>query len=37
MGYENHWLKVRQVLELAAAGAGVALAHGIFLGAYLAT
>jgi LysR family transcriptional regulator, glycine cleavage system transcriptional activator len=57
MGYENHWLKVRQVLELAtvpasvgptvdttvaalelaAAGAGVALAHPIFLGAYLAT
>ncbi len=57
MGYENHWLKVRQVLELAsepagagptvdttiaalelaAAGAGVALAHGIFLDAYLAT
>jgi LysR family glycine cleavage system transcriptional activator len=57
MGYENHWLKVRQVLELAnvpasvgptvdttvaalelaAAGAGVALAHGIFLGAYFAT
>jgi LysR family transcriptional regulator, glycine cleavage system transcriptional activator len=57
MGYENHWLKVRQVLELAnspssvgptvdttvaalelaAAGAGVALAHPIFLGAYFAT
>ena len=57
MGYENHWLKVRQVLgladdsvsagpsvdttiaalELAAAGAGVALAHAIFLGAYFAT
>src|SRR5271170_7978987 len=57
MGYEAHWLKVRQVLdlenappaagpivdttiaalELAAAGAGVALAHGIFLGAYFAT
>ena len=57
MGYENHWLKVRQelqladvfpnsgpsvdttiaALELAAAGAGVALAHGIFLDAYLAT
>jgi LysR family glycine cleavage system transcriptional activator len=57
MGYEKHWLKVRQVLdlpnipatgrptvdttiaalELAAAGAGVALAHGIFLGAYFAT
>jgi LysR family glycine cleavage system transcriptional activator len=56
MGYENHWLKVRQVLgladdpasavlsvdttiaalELAAAGAGVALAHAIFLGAYFA-
>lgn len=57
MGYENHWLKVRQelgladapasvgptvdttvaALELAAAGAGVALAHRMFLGAYLAT
>jgi LysR family glycine cleavage system transcriptional activator len=57
IGYENHWLKVRQVLnlagapsgagptvdttvaalELAAAGAGVALAHSIFLGAYFAT
>jgi LysR family glycine cleavage system transcriptional activator len=57
MGYENHWLKVRQVLnladvsasagptvdttiaalELAAAGAGVALAQGIFLDAYFAT
>lgn len=57
MGYEKHWLTVRQVqglgsipasarptvdttiaaLELAAAGAGVALAHGIFLGAYFAT
>jgi len=57
MGYENHWLKVRQVLELAtdpasvgptvdttvaalelaAAGAGVALAQPIFLGAYFAT
>jgi LysR family transcriptional regulator, glycine cleavage system transcriptional activator len=57
MGYENHWLKVRQVLalanvapsagpivdttiaalELAAAGAGVALAHRIFLGAYFRT
>jgi LysR family glycine cleavage system transcriptional activator len=57
MGYESHWLKVRQVLELAtvpagagptvdttiaalelaAAGAGVALAHSIFLGAYFAT
>jgi LysR family glycine cleavage system transcriptional activator len=57
MGYENHWLKVRQALglsdppasaaptvdttvaalELAAAGAGVALAHGIFLAAYFAT
>jgi len=57
MGYENHWLKVRQMLglvdtpqntgpsvdttiaalELAAAGAGVALAHGIFLNGYVAT
>jgi LysR family glycine cleavage system transcriptional activator len=57
MGYESHWLKVRQVLELAsvpagagptvdttiaalelaAAGAGVALAHRIFLSAYFAT
>jgi LysR family glycine cleavage system transcriptional activator len=57
MGFENHWLKVRQALglsdpparaaptvdttvaalELAAAGAGVALAHGIFLAAYFAT
>lgn len=57
MGYENHWLKVRQALgfatpaasmgptvdttiaalELAAAGAGVALAHRIFLTAYFST
>ena len=61
MGYENHWLKIRQVLqlantassmdtsagttvdttiaalELAAAGTGVALAHRLFLDAYLAT
>jgi LysR family transcriptional regulator, glycine cleavage system transcriptional activator len=57
MGYENHWLKARQVLkladapavagltvdttvaalELAAAGAGVALAHRIFLQGYLST
>jgi LysR family glycine cleavage system transcriptional activator len=57
MGYENHWLKVRQTLELvdvpssecptvdttiaalelAAAGAGVALAHRLFLDAYFAT
>lgn len=58
MGHEDHWLKVRQALqlsaeppavpgtivdttvaalELAANGAGCALAHGIFLGAYLAT
>jgi LysR family glycine cleavage system transcriptional activator len=57
MGYENHWHKVREVLqlatvapsagptvdttvaalELAAAGAGVALAHRIFLGAYFAS
>jgi LysR family glycine cleavage system transcriptional activator len=57
MGYENHWLKVRQTLELtnipvgigptvdttiaalelAAAGAGVALAHRIFLAAYFST
>ncbi len=57
MGYENHWLRVRQVLELAdasasacptvdttiaalelaATGAGVALAHRIFLDAYFAT
>jgi LysR family glycine cleavage system transcriptional activator len=57
MGHENHWLKVRQVLqvaeiaaragptvdttiaalELAASGAGCALAHRIFLSAYLAT
>lgn len=57
MGYENHWLKVRQelqladvfpnsgpsvdttiaALELAAAGAGVVLAHGIFLSAYFST
>jgi LysR family glycine cleavage system transcriptional activator len=57
MGYENHWLKVRQVLELAnipanagatvdttiaalelaAAGAGVVLAHRLFLDAYFAT
>jgi LysR family glycine cleavage system transcriptional activator len=56
MGYESHWHKVRQALqlatagpsagptvdttvaalELAAAGAGVALAHRIFLGAYFA-
>ncbi len=56
MGHEDHWLKVRQeldlasvpanmgptvdttiaALELAAAGAGVALAHGIFLDAYVA-
>jgi LysR family transcriptional regulator, glycine cleavage system transcriptional activator len=56
MGYENHWLKVRQglqlgnlvadsgptldttiaALELAASGAGCALAHRLFLGAYLA-
>lgn len=58
MGYENHWLKVRQglgfaslgthcvgttvdttlaALELAASGVGCALAHRLFLGAYLAT
>jgi LysR family transcriptional regulator, glycine cleavage system transcriptional activator len=57
MGHENHWLKVRQALqvvdvaartgptvdttiaalELAANGAGCALAHRIFLTAYLAT
>jgi LysR family transcriptional regulator, glycine cleavage system transcriptional activator len=57
MGYESHWLKVRQVLqlaeaaanagltvdttvaalELASAGAGVALAHRIFLNGYFAT
>jgi LysR family glycine cleavage system transcriptional activator len=57
MGHENHWLKVRQsldlandpagvgltvdttiaALELAAAGAGVALSHRIFLGAYFST
>jgi LysR family glycine cleavage system transcriptional activator len=61
MGYENHWLKVRQVLELtdaapnaetssgnavdttiaalelAAAGAGIALAHRLFLDSYFAT
>ncbi len=56
MGHENHWLKVRQALqvndsarmgpivdttlaalELAANGAGCALAHHIFLSAYLAT
>lgn len=57
MGYENQWLKVRQVLELAntpagqgpivdtmlaglelaAAGAGVALSQSIFLDAYFAT
>lgn len=57
MGHENHWLQVRNVLqvedvegkpgptvdttmaalELAANGAGCALAHRIFLSAYLAT
>jgi LysR family glycine cleavage system transcriptional activator len=57
MGYENHWLKVRQglglgsiaatpgatvdttlaALELAASGAGCALAHRLFLSAYLST
>src|SRR5450631_3270843 len=57
MGHENHWLKVKQALdvsdeanrtgptvdttlaalELAANGAGCALAHRIFLSAYLAT
>ena len=57
MGYQDHWLNVRQALdlenvsssacatvdttvaalELAAAGAGFALAHRIFLGAYFAT
>jgi LysR family glycine cleavage system transcriptional activator len=57
MGYEKHWLTLRQAqglgslpasagptvdttiaaLELAAAGAGVALAHELFLGAYFAT
>ncbi len=57
MGYENHWLKVRQglgldnvgaspgptvdttlaALELASSGAGCALAHRLFLGAYLST
>jgi LysR family glycine cleavage system transcriptional activator len=57
MGHENHWLKVRQglqlghapsgpgptvdttiaALELAAAGAGVALAHRMFLEPYLST
>jgi len=56
MGYENHWLKVRQglqlgnvasspgptvdttiaALELAATGAGCALAHRLFLAAYFA-
>jgi LysR family glycine cleavage system transcriptional activator len=54
MGYENHWLKVRQglqiaegsgspgaivdttvaALELASTGAGIVLAHRLFLGAY---
>ena len=57
MGHENHWLKVRQVLnlgpgsvgpgptvdttiaalELAAAGAGVAIAHRLFLEPYFST
>jgi len=57
MGYENHWLTVRQglgldhvgaspgptvdttlaALELAASGAGCALAHPLFLGAYFST
>jgi LysR family glycine cleavage system transcriptional activator len=57
MGYEDHWLKVRQrlgldlvgarpgptvdttlaALELAASGQGCALAHRLFLGAYLST
>lgn len=58
MGHEDHWLRVRQALELpaeepatpslivdttiaalelAATGAGIALAHGVFLGAYLST
>jgi LysR family glycine cleavage system transcriptional activator len=57
MGYEHHWLKVRQTLELAdvpssscptvdttvaalelaATGAGIVLAHRIFLEAYFAT
>jgi LysR family glycine cleavage system transcriptional activator len=57
MGHENHWLKVRQALqlrdqparpgptvdttlaalELAASGAGCALAHRIYLGGYLST
>ena len=57
MGYESHWLKVRQglplakapsnpgptldttvaALELAATGAGIALAHPLFLRAYLAS
>ena len=58
MGHEDHWLRVRQALqlpaelpaargpivdttvaalELASAGAGCALAHAVFLGAYLAT
>jgi LysR family glycine cleavage system transcriptional activator len=57
MGYENHWLKVRQglgldnvgaspgptvdttlaALELASSGAGCALAHRLFLDAYLST
>jgi LysR family transcriptional regulator, glycine cleavage system transcriptional activator len=57
MGHENHWLKVKQALqvadeavrtgptvnttlaalELAANGAGCALAHRIFLSAYLTT
>lgn len=57
MGYENHWLKVRQALEadelgvlrrptvdttvaaleLAARGAGCALAHPLYLTAYLAS
>ena len=57
MGHEDHWLRVRQeldlasvpqsagpsvdttiaALELAAAGAGVALTHGIFLNAYFST
>ncbi len=57
MGHENHWLKVRQALqladhparpgptvdttlaalELAASGAGCALAHRIYLSGYLST
>jgi LysR family glycine cleavage system transcriptional activator len=58
MGHEDHWLKVRQALqlsaepqpvpgpivdttiaalELAATGAGCALAHSLFLSSYLAT